>query len=275
MRLPRVAAVADSSEDRPPSPLTAAAVVAGLALAGTSAAITFESTASAGAAVARALMVAVPVAVGAYAVAPPTQRSLRLAPHAHRLRLVPHHAVGVGQRAGLQHRTRSGLGARGQPHLPRPVVPHRPPHRAASTARSCGPASGCRRAVPALRASQRQVPLALPGLELRPPVPRQRVHGGRVGAGLGGRGGPAAARDADAAALRGGPGAPGRAGATRHPAPAAHAQPRPGRRDPPPRRAGGGDRGPGGQPRHLSRQARFPGWRRSPSRRWPRASGSA
>ncbi len=67
MRLPRVAAVVDSSEDRPPSPLTAAAVVAGLALAGSSAAITFESTASAGAAVARALMVAVPVAVGAYA----------------------------------------------------------------------------------------------------------------------------------------------------------------------------------------------------------------
>ena len=67
MRLSRVAAVADSSEDRPPSPLTAAAVVAGLALAGTSAAITYESTASAGAAVARALMVAVPVAVGAYA----------------------------------------------------------------------------------------------------------------------------------------------------------------------------------------------------------------
>src|SRR4051812_17443362 len=66
MRLSK-AAVVDSAEDRPPSPLTTAAVVAGLALAGTSAAITFSSTASAGAAVARALMVAVPVTVGAYA----------------------------------------------------------------------------------------------------------------------------------------------------------------------------------------------------------------
>ena len=67
MRLPGVAAVADSHEDRPPSPITAAAVSAALALAGISAAVTFDSTASAGAAVARALMVVVPVAVGAYA----------------------------------------------------------------------------------------------------------------------------------------------------------------------------------------------------------------
>src|SRR4051794_37365829 len=67
MRLFRAAAVVDSSENRPPSPLTAAAVVAGLALAGTSAAITFATTASAAAAAARALMVVVPVAVGAWA----------------------------------------------------------------------------------------------------------------------------------------------------------------------------------------------------------------
>ncbi len=67
MRLPGVAEVADSPEDRPPSPITAAAVTAGLALAGVSAAVTYDSTASAGAAVARALTVAAPVAVGAFA----------------------------------------------------------------------------------------------------------------------------------------------------------------------------------------------------------------
>ena len=67
MRLTRVAAVVDSPEERPRPPLTAAAVVAGIGLAGASAAITYGTTASAAAALGRGLIVAAPVCVGAYA----------------------------------------------------------------------------------------------------------------------------------------------------------------------------------------------------------------
>jgi signal transduction histidine kinase len=67
MRFPGVAAVLDSSEEGPRSPLTAAAVVAGIGLAGASAAVTYHSTGSTAAAIARGLIVAAPVCVGAYA----------------------------------------------------------------------------------------------------------------------------------------------------------------------------------------------------------------
>ena len=269
MRLPRVAAVVDSSEDRPPSPLTAAAVVAGLALAGTSAAITFESTASAGAAVARALMVAVPVAVGAYAWhRRPSERFgrlLMLTGFGWFLTTLSESdnelAYSIGRVAGwavevsliylvlsfptgrLTERVDralvwAGVVVVGALYLPSALITEKFP--------SPSPFSSCDRLCP-------DNAFMVAGSE------PAWVDGG----------GPAAARDADAADLRRGSGAPGRAGATCHPAPSAHAQPRPGLRDPSPRRAGRGDRRPCSQPRHLrgtdaflARGARHPGYGR-------------
>ena len=222
-------------------------------------------------------MVALPVAVGAYAWHTPARRAVRPAPAAHRLRLVPDHAGGVDQESC----STASAGCPGWVLEVRLIylVLSFPTGRITERVDRALVWAGVGlvgAAVPALRAAQRRAtPSPSPVVELRSRVSGQRVHGvGVEPAWVDGAVRPL--RETLTLLLFGAVLVRlAVAGAPRHAAPAPHAQPGAGwsrssawprwwRRSWPGRRA----------PARLWPR-RWPGWPRSRSRRWRRASGSA